>query len=211
MARWAMPVLCLALLGIGGATFWQLVRGSPAFAPAHRVAGPFGDWRVPLAQAHFDRAEYFRQSGEGYLRADLLLGADGGDALADAAQAAARAAQAEELLRRSLQLAPADAFTWASLAWAQAIRERVGDARRAMETSWSLAPYNAPLAMTRLAFAEFLAAAVIAPDAGALTTGEMRGIGRDIATLARFKPGLAETILAASPAIAEVHAKALAE
>ena len=109
------------------------------------------------------------------------------------------------------ELAPADAFTWASLAWARAIQDRVGDARPAMETSWTLAPYNAPLAMTRLAFAEFLAAAVIAPDAGALTTGEARGIGRDIATIARFKPGLAETILAASPVIAGVHARAPAE
>ena len=211
MARWAMTVLCLALLGIGGATLWQVLRGSPAFAPAHRVAGPFGDWRVPLAQAHFDRGEYYRQLGEGYLRADLLLGAGEDDALADAAQAMARASRAEELLHRSLELAPADAFTWASLAWARAIQDRVGDARPAMETSWTLAPYNAPLAMTRLAFAEFLAAAVIAPDAGALTTGEARGIGRDIATIARFKPGLAETILAASPVIAGVHARAPVE
>jgi hypothetical protein len=106
--------------------------------------------------------------------------------VADAATAQARAQQAEALFTESLQLAPASARTWASLAWARALGGNLKGAEDALLVSWSLAPWSGSLAAERFALADMLQQ--IDPT-GSGASGEWQAaLARDLDTLTQFDP-----------------------
>ncbi len=45
---------------------------TPAFNANARSTGVFGDWRVPIGTAYFNRAEYLFQLGYGFIQSDAL-------------------------------------------------------------------------------------------------------------------------------------------
>ena len=120
---------------------------------------------VPYAPALFDRSRYAYEIGQGHLQRFFETGED--DSLIAALDAH----------RRALAAAPADAFAWSGLAWAEAAQGATGAARTALETSWRLAPYNIALALDRASLVQ----------SGALGADLASGAGhrRDLAVLAQ--------------------------
>ena len=107
--------------------------------------------------------------------------------MADAATAQARAQQAEALFTESLQLAPASARTWASLAWARALGGNLGGAEDALLVSWGLAPWSGSLAAERFALADMLQQ--IDPTGSGASEEWQEALARDLETLTQFDPG----------------------
>lgn len=205
--RLVAVLMCLALLGIGFFSIRSSVNGSPAFDLSARIDGVTGDWRVQYGPAHYHRALYLKQLGEGFLRGDVLVteatGAE--EEIASDEVALVRAKRAEELLLQSLNLLPSNAYTWASLAWANAMQDKSENAREAMQISWQLAPYNLALAYDRLGFTEFLAQGVLKRGAPDMNTAELTGVQRDFTTIYTYDPKMAATIAESSPLISDVR------
>jgi len=150
--------LSVVVLGIGLLAMRLALDGAPAVDPAARQVGIYGDWRVPDGRAHYMAPEYLYQLGYGYLQADVYPSSEteAPGEVADAATAQARALQAEALFTESLQLAPASARSWASLAWARALGGNLKGAEDALLVSWGLAPWSGSLAAERFALADML-------------------------------------------------------
>jgi len=141
--------ICLASIGLA-------LRGAPAVDATARTPGVFGDWRVPDGAALYSAPDYLFQLGFGYLQADAVASAEteGPEELASEALMQERVLVSRTLLMDSLRLAPADARTWTSLAWADALLGDVNGARSALAVSWQLAPFSQTLAPQRLALAQ---------------------------------------------------------
>ena len=92
-----MGVLPLVtLLAVAVTTASALSRDMPAFDERARVEGIFGDWRVPVGAALYDRSDYLFQVGFGYLQGDVVASAatEARDELASIETALSRAARA---------------------------------------------------------------------------------------------------------------------
>ena len=190
----------VVVLAIGLVAMRLALGGAPAVDPAARQVGLYGDWRVPDGRALYIAPEYLYQLGYGYLQADVYSSGvtEAPGEVADAATAQARAQQAEVLFTESLRLAPANARSWASLAWARALGGNLGGAEDALLVSWDLAPWSGSLAAERFALAEMLQQ--IDPT-GSSASGEwQQALARDLDTLTRFDPQAAIT-LEADPSV----------
>ena len=179
----------VAVLAIGLVAMRLALGGAPAVDPAARQVGLYGDWRVPDGRALYIAPEYLYQLGYGYLQADVYPSSEteAPGEVADAATAQARALQAEALFTESLQLAPASARSWASLAWARALGGNLKGAEHALLVSWGLAPWSGSLAAERFALADMLQQ--IDPTGSGATMEWQAALARDLDTLTRFDPG----------------------
>lgn len=199
----ALGLAAVSALAITGA-----LSGAPAFDPAAREPGVFGDWRVPVAAALYKRSDYLFLLGTGYVQADLVASAateDRGE-LADFATALARARAAEDLLSESVRLAPADAQTWAYLGWARALGGDLEGAAEAIAQSWSLAPYSLQLAPTRLSFYA-LVSEIDVPAARDLASAEVtEAARRDVRVMARWNPAYLALLMERSPSLGALDA-----
>lgn len=148
----------LAILAIGLFSFSSVVRNLPVFDSSSRVESIFGDWRIPRKAGLYDRSEYLFQVGFGFLQGDVVASAVTEDRteLASIEIALQRAKAARAALDESTRLAPGNAYTWGFLGWAYAMEGNVEGAVSALEVSWSLAPYSAQLAPSRLNLLEAL-------------------------------------------------------
>ena len=178
--------LSVAVLAIGLLAMRLALEGAPAVDPAARQVGLYGDWRVPDGRALYMAPEYLYQLGYGYLQADVYPSSatEALGEVADAATAQARAQQAEALFTESLQLAPASARSWASLAWARALGGNMEGAEQALLVSWELAPWSGSLAAERFALAEMLQE--IDPAGSGASWEWQAALSRDRDTLSRF-------------------------
>jgi hypothetical protein len=192
--------LSVVVLAIGLLAMRLALGGAPAVDPAARQVGVYGDWRVPDGRALYLAPEYLYQLGYGYLQADVYPSSEteAPGEVADAATAQARALQAEALFTESLELAPGNARSWASLAWARALGGNLKGAEDALLVSWGLAPWSGSLAAERFALAEMLQQ--IDPTGTAATMEWQAALAQDLDTLTQFDPQAAIT-LEADPAM----------
>jgi hypothetical protein len=160
----------------------DLTTRMPAFEGSLRLYDPDGEWRRVTGAALYDHGDYAYESG---MRAFLL--ALETEELAQATLAAARFEQAT-------RVAPANAYAWAMLAWAEAFLEDEEAAMTAQRRSWALAPFNATLSRERLP----LVAAVERP----LEMSEQIAVARDLRVAARVHPRFLTLFLHENPRIA---------
>lgn len=123
-------------LCLSSSLLWSL-REAPAVNADLRLVGARGDWFVEHAPALFDHPRYAYEIGQSHLRRFFETGE-----LEDVAQA-------RSAFQLAVAAAPADAFAWSGLAWAEAGLGAVEAGRRALGASWRLAPYNRALALDR--------------------------------------------------------------
>ena len=188
----------VALLAIGIVSLFALARDLPAFDRSSRVEGLFGDWRVPVTIGLYDRSEYLFQVGFGYLQGDVTASSvtEERNELASMETALARAASARSALESSAYLAPGNAFTWGFLGWARAMEGDTMGALRALEISWSVAPYNFQLAPARINLLEVL----VDIDPGVLSSPEVRSAAaRDMSLLQKYDRKYLEVVLEDAP------------
>lgn len=143
----------MAILIAGGWATVGAVQKAPALNPAVRAEGADGGWRVPVGAALYDSGAYLYQLGYAHLFGDLPEGISGA-ALTDALLV--RAQTAGDIFRDGLSLAPADAYLWTGLAWAEAMENGPELSARALRRSFALAPYSAELGPERLIILESL-------------------------------------------------------
>jgi hypothetical protein len=183
---------CLAL------SVWAvfaIFNHAPALNPGLRVAGIFDDWRIEPARALYDEPAYLHQIGQGFLNGDILVSEQTGavDELADPETALEWARSAQAALEKSVQLAPADTYNWAALAWANALAGDIDEAREAMLVSRRNAPHTLSLSYSRLAFD-----GLIAGDGGMhtepLKEAEVKAVLTDLSVLRHFDPRSAASI-----------------
>jgi hypothetical protein len=140
----------IGALAIGFALFGAvalraaLVSG-PALNSDLRVDGPQGDWRTGNVIALYYENIYLREQAQAWLKT------------AGARRDPEAAREARAMLRRSLERAPANAFSWTLLAWSELALEDAEAARAALSASWRTAPYSADLSISRLMLATSLA------------------------------------------------------
>ncbi len=175
----------LMLLAVGGGSLLLILRALPAFDQDARVSGLFGDWRVPVASALYNRSDYLFQIGFGLLQSDLVSSAatEERDELASIDVALERAGRARRALEASAALAPGNAYTWTFLGWAAAMEGDIEDAESALATSWTLAPWSLQLAPLRLNLFELLVELDAIPAARA---GSALGAIRDLEMLRSY-------------------------
>lgn len=146
------PVLTLALFVLGGMAVRDVTNNAPAFNEDLTITGITGDTRLQQTGSMYDEGTYLMQIGYGYLNADVLSfgGIEGPDEVATLETARERMELARDYLHRSLELNPADAYTWQFYAQALAATGHLAEARQAISYSWELAPTNRRLAFTRI-------------------------------------------------------------
>jgi len=202
----ALGLAAVSALAIAGA-----LAGAPAVHPDARETGVFGDWRVPVVAALYNRSDYLFQLGFGYVQADLLASGatENRDEIADFDTALARARRAEELLSESVRLAPANAYGWAYLGWSRALSGNLSGATEAFERSWVLAPHNLRLAPTRLGFYGLLTGLDI-PAARQIETGDISAAARrDLLVLSRWRPRYRDALVSGSASLSALAAEDL--
>lgn len=201
-----MRILSAALLILSGASVYSALSETPAFDHGSREATVLGDWRVAANAAMYDAGTYHFQRGYGFLAADAILSADteGRNEIASEETAQDRVLAARDALVTSVNLDPANAHTWASLAWAHA---RLADdeiAIGALKNSWALAPYNHTLANTRLALIGSLTMpGVVSIE---LSDNNIEAIERDFHALNHFDKRAFNFHTQSLPHLAEVYA-----
>ncbi|AZQ66769.1 hypothetical protein EF888_06210 [Silicimonas algicola] len=196
----------LALLSAGVTSAYFVVSSMPAFDSDARVEGLFGDWRVPVVEAVYNRSDYLFQVGFGLLQGDLVASSatEERDELASVDTAIARARRAREALAESAALAPGNAYTWAYLAWADAMQADDAAALSDLNVSWALAPASAQLAPVRLNLYELLLDLGTLPD----DRGEVEEkVKRDLAVMRRFEPRHLDVILKDSDGLRSLAAE----
>jgi len=204
MGRLVMVVVGLLLATVSVYAIGSALSGAPAFDVTSRQEGLFGDWRVPRTQALYNRADYLNQLAYAYVQADFLASdlTEAPDEIADFDVALARADRAVALLEESVALAPGLAKAWTNLGWAYAMQGDFASAERALETSWSLAPFNFAQAPARLALLEAL---VFEPDDPFLERPEViQSILSDLATIQINSGALYDATLSTSPLLEEI-------
>lgn len=198
-----MRLLAFAFALCGMVLTAAVMMGAPALNPSLRVAGPSGDWRVADGAALHDRPEYLSRVAGQFQDADRRSAAsdlsDDPERLADLVRADGE--RSEALLLESLSLAPADAGTWAALAWSRLMQGNAPAAHEALVRSWALAPHDVPSATSRLAAADLIATAY--PAAG-LEADLLAGVTGDLRTLARHRRATLRAYLAGSDYLAGI-------
>lgn len=150
----------LVAVAVGGAQLAALtlvVRNAPALNADIRRETVIGDWRIAPGADLFDRASYDFRIGYDYLQGDAYAITTSEGEVASDEVAALYTQRAVEALSASVNEGPADARAWMALAWALFDAGDTDAARRAVEVSWDLAPYNRLMAFERLLFAELVA------------------------------------------------------
>jgi hypothetical protein len=199
-----LPLLALLCAGVTSAYF--VISSMPAFDSHARVEGLFGDWRVPVVEAVYNRSDYLFQVGFGLLQGDLVASSatEERDELASIDTAIVRARRARAALAESASLAPGNAYTWAFLAWADAMAADDATALADLDVSWDLAPANAQLAPVRLNLYELLL------DLGTLPQ-DLRDVEEkvklDLVVMQRFEPQHLEVILKDSDGLKRLAAQ----
>lgn len=156
------PASVLALFVVGAVSFQTMARQAPAFSDDLLIEGVVGNDRLPNLPAMYDHGSYLFQTGYGYLQANVLVLA--GIAV-DGDVVASRGEKAETLLLDSLRLDPANAHAWLAYAQAAATAGKIDQARRALVTSWQLAPTTPQIAATRLPLIEAIRTVIGEPTA----------------------------------------------
>jgi len=177
----------LFLLAMGGGSAFLILFAMPSFDRNARVDGLFGDWRVPIASALYNRSDYLYQVGFGLLQGDLVASSvtEERDELASLETALNRAARGRRALEASAALAPGNAYTWTFIGWAAALEGDLEGALAAMETSWELAPWSFQLAPVRLSLFELLVSLDVPEDP---LPSHLEAAGRDLEMLRRYDP-----------------------
>jgi len=177
----------LFLLAMGGGSAFFILSAMPSFDRNARVDGLFGDWRVPIASALYNRSDYLYQVGFGLLQGDLVASSvtEERDELASLETALNRAARGRRALEASAALAPGNAYTWTFIGWAAALEGDLEGALAAMETSWELAPWSFQLAPVRLSLFELLVSLDVPEDP---LPSHLEAAGRDLEMLRRYDP-----------------------
>ena len=163
MYRFTSVTLCSAVALLSMANFADFLSHTPAFDADSQKTGVLGEWQVGLAPALYNRSDYLFQLGHGFTASDSFVTEvdDDSTVLADIDEMSERANEAKALIAESLALAPGNAHAWATLAWAHGLDGETEEARAALNASWSLAPHNYELALSRLGLTElFLAPAL---------------------------------------------------
>jgi len=205
-ARKTISLICIVLLGLSVANFFLTFRGSPAFNKSVRQEGLFGDWRVGIGAAHYDRPAYLFRLGYEYLNADATASGvtESRNELASAETALERAEKAVALFEESLSLDPANAHAWAALAWAHAMTGNIPSARAAMLASWELAPFNKALSIDRLTFMDMLTGPMREQQEIGLSKEELAHTHQDIESARRYRKGELAAILARSTTLTTI-------
>ena len=201
--RFLAALPSLVLLAIGVVSLIAVARDLPFFDKSSRVEGLFGDWHVPVTTGLYDRSEYLFQVGFGYLQGDVIASSatEARDELASLETALGRAEAARSALESSAQLAPGNAYTWGFLGWARAMEGDADGALRALEVSWSVAPYNFQLSPARVNLLKVLAD--INPTV--LSSPEVRAAAvRDLGLLQRYDRRYLEVVLEDAPRLREL-------
>jgi len=151
-ARYALTGAGLMLAWLAAMNTGRVIDMSPALEDEARETGIYGDWRVSVSPALYDRAEYLFQVAHGYVHSDTLASGtiEAGDEIADLLVIDERSSEAIALLEESLGLAPGNAFAWDTLAWAHGLSGDIEAAGQALSVSRQLAPHNLDLALSRL-------------------------------------------------------------
>jgi len=172
---------------MGGGSAFLILFAMPSFDRNARVDGLFGDWRVPIASALYNRSDYLYQVGFGLLQGDLVASSvtEERDELASLETALNRAARGRRALEASAALAPGNAYTWTFIGWAAALEGDLEGALAAMETSWELAPWSFQLAPVRLSLFELLVSLDVPEDP---LPSHLEAAGRDLEMLRRYDP-----------------------
>ena len=173
------------MLAMGGGSAFLILFAMPSFDRNARVDGLFGDWRVPIASALYNRSDYLYQVGFGLLQGDLVASSvtEERDELASLETALNRAARGRRALEASAALAPGNAYTWTFIGWAAALEGDLEGALAAMETSWELAPWSFQLAPVRLSLFELLVSLDVPEDP---LPSHLEAAGRDLEMLRRY-------------------------
>ena len=180
-----IPLLMLLAAGVLSATW--VVSAMPAFDRNARVEGLFGDWRVPVVGAVYNRSDYLFQIGFGLLQGDLVASpaTEERNELASIDTAIDRARRAHDALSASAELAPGNAYTWAFLSWADVMTGDDAAALANLTVSWDLAPSNVQLAPVRLNLYELLLDLGTLPEDTAAIDEKVKA---DIVAMKRFDP-----------------------
>lgn len=175
----------LLLLAMGGGSAFLILSAMPSFDRNARVDGLFGDWRVPISSALYNRSDYLFQVGFGLLQGDLVASSvtEERDELASLETALDRAARGRRALEASAALAPGNAYTWTFTGWAAALEGDPEGALAAMETSWKLAPWSFQLAPVRLHLFELLVSLDVPEHP---LPSHLEAAGRDMEMLRRY-------------------------
>ncbi len=177
--RLRIGALAVALAIFGGLALRAAILAGPALNGELRVAGPHGDWRVANGVALYYQNAYLREQAHGW----LLLATEKRDETA--------AAAARDLLRQSLAIAPANAFAWTQLGWAELATRDVHAARAALFAAWRFGPFSKDLSASRLLLASSLALEKT-PEA-------IEAIRTDLRVLRRNRPETFAAVLATRP------------
>lgn len=166
MNRLFVVIPCAGLALVALQNFGAFLNGTPAFDSTVREEGVFGDWRLSYAPAMYNRADYLFQLGFGLTNSDSLASAaiESSNELASVDAIEDRAASAIDALEQSVALAPGNAHAWGTLAWSYALEGEIDKAREALRASWTLAPRNLELALSRLGVAELIVEPLITDD-----------------------------------------------
>ncbi len=152
MGKILCRIFCAVVLVGAILNFVMVFESSPAFNSNQRGENVDGDWRVPNAAAHYDKAEYLLELAYSFLNElDLTYDPSTGDAtIITMEEQEARTRKALDLINHSLRLDPANASGWTYLAQAQGRSSDINAMRDSLERSWEFAPYNLQLAPLRL-------------------------------------------------------------
>jgi hypothetical protein len=177
----------LAVFGLGGVAFGQVVVNAPAFNTELRRDNAFGNVVVLLGADMYDHPAYLYQQAASFVRADLgpVGESDEGRTIVPVEVAAQRASEAVGLAQESLSMQPGNAGAWMVLAWAHLLSGESGPALEAVQVSWRLAPNNVALAGERVSLSLALFDPALYPTGNApVPTEEIRGaLARDFETL----------------------------
>ncbi|SLN59142.1 hypothetical protein ROA7450_03055 [Roseovarius albus] len=191
--------LCAVVLIGAVVNFAAVFKTSPAFNSEVRAESVFGGWRVPNAAAHYDRSEYMLELGYTYLfeigtTYDPVTGEPG---IISIEELDARAHKAQDLIKQSLRLDPANASGWVYLAQAQGRISEIEAMRNSLERSWELAPNNVQLAPLRLQLVmQIYQTSMHAPEqVVALSDQEIASARQDVLILREQSPRYLESLI----------------
>lgn len=119
---------------------------APVFDTDARATSTTGDWHSGDVHTPYLRKTYYLSLARDWL--ELASTSEDETVRLDAAN------RAYEHARASMEMAPANGYAWAAMAWAELIRDNKPEAFAALEQARFWAPYSAPLALDRAVIAQ---------------------------------------------------------
>lgn len=144
--------MSLALLLLSMGSVRQVMSHAPAFNQELTITTLTGQTRTSDTTWMYDKGSYLFQAGHGFLYADLVsfAGIEAQDELATVNVARARLEKARDLLKKSINLDPANGHAWQAYAQALMTLGELSLAQDALRKSWELAPHNTLISIKRL-------------------------------------------------------------